>query len=108
MACITFELLTGDLLFEPKSGKTFDKNDGMPETRTQTGAHAHTLLGIRKHPQYHDVHVSLPPSSLSLSLPLSLSPLSRFRSLLLSLISAFPPSHTLPFSLTLSQIIWLK
>uniref|UniRef100_A0A6B2LG58 non-specific serine/threonine protein kinase n=1 Tax=Arcella intermedia TaxID=1963864 RepID=A0A6B2LG58_9EUKA len=27
IACIVFELLTGDLLFEPKSGKTFDKND---------------------------------------------------------------------------------
>jgi len=28
MACIVFELLTGDLLFEPRSGKTFGKNDG--------------------------------------------------------------------------------
>uniref|UniRef100_A0A6B2L5E2 non-specific serine/threonine protein kinase n=1 Tax=Arcella intermedia TaxID=1963864 RepID=A0A6B2L5E2_9EUKA len=27
IACIIFELLTGDLLFEPKSGKTFEKND---------------------------------------------------------------------------------
>jgi len=27
MACMVFELLTGDLLFEPKSGKSFDKND---------------------------------------------------------------------------------
>ena len=28
MGCMTFELLTGDLLFEPKNGKHFDKNDG--------------------------------------------------------------------------------
>jgi len=27
IACIIFELLTGDLLFEPKSGRTFEKND---------------------------------------------------------------------------------
>lgn len=27
MACIIFELLTGDLLFEPKSGKDYQKND---------------------------------------------------------------------------------
>jgi len=27
VACIVFELLTGDLLFEPKSGRSFDKND---------------------------------------------------------------------------------
>jgi len=27
MACITFELLTGDLLFEPKDGNSYDKND---------------------------------------------------------------------------------
>jgi len=27
MGCIVFELLTGDLLFEPKSGKSFSKND---------------------------------------------------------------------------------
>jgi len=27
MACIVFELLTGDLLFEPRTGKNFDKND---------------------------------------------------------------------------------
>lgn len=27
VACIIFELLTGDLLFEPKSGKSFEKND---------------------------------------------------------------------------------
>lgn len=27
LACIVFELLTGDLLFEPKSGRSFDKND---------------------------------------------------------------------------------
>lgn len=27
MACIVFELLTGDLLFEPKNGKRYDKND---------------------------------------------------------------------------------
>eukprot|EP01126_Amoeba_proteus_P028495 TRINITY_DN2809_c0_g2_i1.p1 TRINITY_DN2809_c0_g2~~TRINITY_DN2809_c0_g2_i1.p1 ORF type:complete len:435 (+),score=86.42 TRINITY_DN2809_c0_g2_i1:210-1514(+) len=27
MACIVFELLTGDLLFEPKAGRTFEKND---------------------------------------------------------------------------------
>lgn len=27
LACMIFELLTGDLLFEPKSGHNFDKND---------------------------------------------------------------------------------
>jgi len=27
VACIVFELLTGDLLFEPKAGRSFDKND---------------------------------------------------------------------------------
>eukprot|EP01119_Soliformovum_irregulare_P011093 TRINITY_DN2756_c0_g1_i1.p1 TRINITY_DN2756_c0_g1~~TRINITY_DN2756_c0_g1_i1.p1 ORF type:complete len:583 (-),score=144.95 TRINITY_DN2756_c0_g1_i1:94-1782(-) len=27
MACLVFELATGDLLFEPKSGSSFDKND---------------------------------------------------------------------------------
>jgi len=27
IACIVFELLTGDLLFEPKSGRTFEKDD---------------------------------------------------------------------------------
>jgi hypothetical protein len=48
VACIVFELLTGDLLFEPKSGKTFEKNDDhlaqiqellgrMPYNLTQTG-----------------------------------------------------------------------
>jgi len=48
VACIVFELLTGDLLFEPKSGKTFEKNDDhlaqiqellgkMPYHITQTG-----------------------------------------------------------------------
>jgi serine/threonine-protein kinase SRPK3 len=29
MACIVFELLTGDLLFEPHSGRHYSKNDGM-------------------------------------------------------------------------------
>jgi serine/threonine protein kinase len=29
MACITFELATGDLLFKPKNGNNFSKNDGM-------------------------------------------------------------------------------
>lgn len=29
MGCIVFELLTGDLLFEPKSGRTFEKDDGL-------------------------------------------------------------------------------
>ena len=29
LACIIFELLTGDVLFEPKSGKSFGKNDGI-------------------------------------------------------------------------------
>jgi len=38
MGCMVFELLTGDLLFEPKNGKQFDKNDGKrkiskPETK---------------------------------------------------------------------------
>lgn len=28
MACIIFELLTGDLLFEPKNGRNYSKNDG--------------------------------------------------------------------------------
>lgn len=28
MGCMVFELLTGDLLFEPKDGQNFDKNDG--------------------------------------------------------------------------------
>jgi serine/threonine-protein kinase SRPK3 len=28
MGCMVFELATGDLLFEPKSGKSFDKEDG--------------------------------------------------------------------------------
>ena len=28
MACIVFELATGDLLFEPRSGKNFNKSDG--------------------------------------------------------------------------------
>lgn len=32
MACIVFELLTGDLMFEPKSGKKFSKNDGTHST----------------------------------------------------------------------------
>lgn len=51
VACIVFELLTGDLLFEPKSGKTFEKNDDhlaqiqellgkMPFNLTQTGKYA--------------------------------------------------------------------
>lgn len=29
MACITFELATGDLLFDPKEGHGYDKNDGI-------------------------------------------------------------------------------
>jgi len=29
MACMVFELATGDLLFDPRSGKHFDKTDGM-------------------------------------------------------------------------------
>ena len=28
LACMLFELLTGDLLFEPRSGDTFDRNEG--------------------------------------------------------------------------------
>jgi hypothetical protein len=28
MACIVFELLTGDQLFKPKNGRSYDKNDG--------------------------------------------------------------------------------
>ena len=28
IACIIFELLTGDLLFEPKNGRNYTKNDG--------------------------------------------------------------------------------
>jgi serine/threonine protein kinase len=28
MGCMAFELATGDLLFEPKTGQSFDKNDG--------------------------------------------------------------------------------
>jgi len=27
VACMTFELITGDYLFDPKKGKTFKKND---------------------------------------------------------------------------------
>ena len=29
VACIVFELATGDLLFDPRSGRHYDKNDGI-------------------------------------------------------------------------------
>jgi serine/threonine-protein kinase SRPK3 len=51
MGCIVFELLTGDMLFEPKSGRHFNKNDDhlaqmielcgrMPRSITQSGKFA--------------------------------------------------------------------
>jgi serine/threonine-protein kinase SRPK3 len=55
VASIVFELLTGDLLFEPKTGKNFEKNDDhlaqmqellgkMPRTVTQTGKYTRNFF----------------------------------------------------------------
>jgi len=55
MACIVFELLTGDLLFEPKAGRTFGKDDDhmaqifellgpMPTSMSLSGRSSHVLF----------------------------------------------------------------
>lgn len=58
MGCIVFELLTGDMLFEPKSGRHFNKNDDhlaqmielcgrMPRSITQSGKFAGDFFNRR-------------------------------------------------------------
>jgi len=63
VACIVFELLTGDLLFEPKAGKTFEKDDDhlaqmqellgrMPHSFTQTGKFARNFFNRKGELRY--------------------------------------------------------
>ena len=54
-ACMIFELVTGDFLFEPRKGETYDKNDDhlaqmiellnqMPKTLAVSGVHSKVVL----------------------------------------------------------------
>jgi serine/threonine protein kinase len=43
-ACLFFELMTGDYLFDPKSGDTFGKNDGKCILRIRTPSSVNSLM----------------------------------------------------------------
>lgn len=56
LACMVFELITGDYLFDPKKGKTYKKNDDHLALISELIGEPKDLNFMKKHDGYDDFY----------------------------------------------------
>ena len=56
LACMVFELITGDYLFDPKKGKTYKKNDDHLALISELIGEPKDLVFMKKHDAYDDFY----------------------------------------------------